>query len=263
MRDFCMKHDALETSAAKIEKFFQRRPQSTLYKREETWGKSQLAEACTTCTSLSAKRRKAVTVPCKDLSEATAICDSSQVSFSRFLLVRLVVNVCPRCRTLMETLNTRLISLLLSSNLIKLRNEGEMCSQRVQSLYVTDNLYLSNSGQSSGEKPNGKSILSCAHCLVFLIINLLSPRHAITFQWCYTALSISRMRLQGVIINTMSGLIHEWITCRMNGNNKKGNPKYSDNKDYCERINQKFFSGKPENFYKHCFHLCPPRLKTV
>ena len=128
---------------------------------------------------------------------------------------------------------------------------------------MTDNLYLSNSGQSSGEKPNGKSILSCAHCLVFLIINLLSPRHAITFQWCYTALSISRMRLQGVIINTMSGLIHEWITCGMNGNNKKGNPKYSDNKDYCERINQSFFSGKPENFYKHCFHLCPPRLKTV
>lgn len=60
-----MKHDALETSAAKIEKFFQRRPQSTLYKREETWGKSQLAEACTTCMSLSAKRRKAVMSPVK------------------------------------------------------------------------------------------------------------------------------------------------------------------------------------------------------
>ena len=45
------------------------------------------------------------------------------------------------------------------------------------------------------------------------------------------------MRLQGVIYNTMSGLIHEWITCGMKGNNYKGNPKHSENKDYCEIIN--------------------------
>lgn len=35
----------------------------------------------------------------------------------------------------------------------------------------------------------------------------------------------------------MFGLIYEWIMCCMNGNNKKGNLKYFDNKDYCERIN--------------------------
>ena len=207
---------------------------------------------------LSAKRRKAILSPVTISQKQLRYAIRLRFLFPDFFSF-LVVNVCPRCRTLMETLNTRLISLLLSSNLIKLRNEGEMCSQRVQSLYVTDNLYLSNSGQSSGEKPNGKSILSCAHCLVFLIINLLSPRHAITFQWCYTALSISRMRLQGVIINTMSGLIHEWITCGMKGNNKKGNPKYSNNKDYCERINQKFFSGKPENFYQTLFSPLPTK----
>lgn len=111
----------------------------------------------------------------------------------------LVGIVCPRCRTLMETLNTRLISLLLSSNLIKLRNESEMCSQ-VQSLQVTDK-YLLNGGHSLGEKPNGENLLSCAQFVSydFLIINLLSPRHAITFQCCYTTQSISRMRLQGDI----------------------------------------------------------------
>ena len=63
------------------------------------------------------------------------------------------------------------------------------------------------------------------------------------------------MRLQGVIYNTMSGLIHEWITCGMKGNNEKGNPKYPDNKDYCERINYnvKVLSGKLENVCQTLF----------
>lgn len=82
-----------------------------------------------------------------------------------------------------------------------------------------------------GEAKQEKYTFVCTVCQFSFFDNKPSqPRARNNFSMVpYTALSISRMRLQGVIINTMSGLIHEWVTCGMKGNNKKGNPKYSNN----------------------------------